>query len=323
MALLLAAVLSPCVFAAAQTSRLSDPTPLQKSPLPLPANTPASIILPFFAWQDLIIVLGTINEETIPQRFVVDTGLNACTVTSDVYSKSGLTARSNEVRFNVLDSSGQAPEVVIGSLRFPGLKLQNVPVAMSNIFGTLSHSKRPDAPTCWLGYPFLSTFQVTIDFGAHVLILNPAKAPLPAAQDAKIVPFTLKEGRIWVKVSVPGAKPFNALVDTASPGSLIPGDVAQKLKWKPIQVVPIMRGGKVGNAGLVVIPKMAVGKAEVADMRALALAPDAPPVFDRTFGILGLDFLSHFRVTIDYTHQKLMFATPETPTPDVETAEKN
>ena len=78
-----------------------------------------------------------------------------------------------------------------------------------------------------------------------------------------VFPLEIQNSRPYIKVSVPGSKPFLALLDTGSPGSLLPASAVEKLKLKPIRIEsisrydvpvvtppakdPVKEGGVVGN----------------------------------------------------------------------------
>lgn len=306
-------------LAGVQTA-VSPQIPLQKSPVNVAADVKYPVIMPYQSWQGLPIVLGTINDAKIPDRFVLATGLNACAITEAIYTRMALKASPRLVRVSILDTEravneAEMPRLQVGQTGSTGtVRLENVPAAMVNVFGVLSRSPRPDPPPCWLGAPFFAAFQVTFDFPHHVLILNPPKSPLPKEEGTQTVPIKVREGRIWVEAAVQGAKPFQALVDTGTFGTLLPSEVAMKLRLKPLQEFSIVRAnGKETRAALAVVPKLRLGKAEGKDVRVVFVSQDSPSEFDRSRGVLGMDFLSQFKVTIDYDRQIMTLTPPDAP----------
>ncbi|HLV80595.1 MAG TPA: retropepsin-like aspartic protease, partial [Chthonomonadaceae bacterium] len=128
---------------------------------------------------------------------------------------------------------------------------------------------------------------------------------LPVVKGTIVVPITLRDGRIWTNVAAPGAGTFSALVDTGAVGTLLPGAIADKLKLKAAKSFVIRANGKDGKASMGVAPRLRLGKAELKDVPVVFLAADVPAGFDRSLGVLGMDFLSHFKVTISYAQKKM------------------
>lgn len=314
----LASILLGICLLAAQGATPQTPSqlPLQRSPMPLPKEITLPASLHFTLWNGLMVVQGMVNGPGI-ERFVIDTGLNACALSLQGFKRHDVKLLPQRVRAQALDNLLDAPEGQIDSLQLGGLKLANVRVAQSDVFAALSRSFRPDAPAGWLGAPFLSAFQITVDFSARTLQLESPEAKLPAPHGAVVLPIVVREGQVWVKVAVPGAKPFLALVDTGARGTLIPTEVAAKLKLKPQQVFTLARAtGQEAKAGLIVLPRLSAGRAEVKELPVVFLAADAPPEFDRNLAVLGLDFLSRFKITLNYAKQKMVLAPLPPPASD-------
>ena len=130
----------------------------------------------------------------------------------------------------------------------------------------------------------------------------------------------LRDNRPYVRVTIPGAKPFDALLDTTSPGTLIPTNVGEKLKLKPIKVDSITwHEGKTGKVALVVVPKLAIGKAEWKMARVSYLTSDGGKDVGGGFAVIGMDFITQFKITLDFKRLQIALnpkAKPaETPAP--------
>jgi predicted aspartyl protease len=244
-------------------------------------------------------------------------------VTSDVYARAELQALSRRTNVAILDITADTDEVLMKTLQFNTLSgpvtLENIVAARINPFQLISKSPRMvspggGAPEGWLGAPFFTAFQVSFDVMNHQVTLNKPNTPLPKEAGAIEVPFEIREGRIWVKVSVPKGKTFQAMVDTGAVGTLLPGEIAEKMGLKPINIVTVTRGaGQEAKAALAVMPEFSLGKAKVKDVPVVFLAANAPAPFDRKLGVLGLDFLSHFVVTLDYGKKKMVLVPPAAP----------
>src|SRR5262249_9641476 len=151
----------------------------------------------FRVWNGLPVIDGIINGNNF-EHFVLDTGLNACAVSSATYTRLKLQATQKQVRLNIMDRATEATEVQIKSLQIGNATLNNVPAALADVFAMLSRVPRPDAPAGWLGSPFLSAFQVTFDFHNHIAVLGSPQAALPHPPGSVVVPITLKDGRVYV-----------------------------------------------------------------------------------------------------------------------------
>jgi hypothetical protein len=86
------------------------------------------------------------------------------------------------------------------------------------------------------------------------------------------------------------------------------------LKLQALKTLPVTRAdGNKAQVRLAVLPKMSVGKAEQEEVPTLFLADKAPAGFHREMAILGRDFLSHYKVTFDYTKLKMVLQPPDKP----------
>lgn len=239
------------------------------------------------------------------ESFVLDTGLNADAIRPDDGARLQLADLKRTVRVDTLQTTHAAPEARLSSLRIGGMTVENMPAALLDVPALLSNTPHPDAPPGWLGAPFLSAFQVTFDFSSHTLILNPPNTRLPVVKGTVVVPLTLRDGRIWASVTAPGAGTFSALIDTGAVGTLLPGAIADKLKLKSEKSSVIRVNGKDGKASTALAPRLRLGKAELKDVPVVFLAPDVPDGFDRSLGVLGMDFLSHYKIAISYSEKKM------------------
>src|SRR5207248_2228547 len=106
--------------------------------------------------------------------------------------------------------------------------------------------------------------------------LQKATAHIPRPKQTSVAKLQFRDGRPYVQVTVPGAPPFWALIDTSSPGTMIPTAVAEKLKLPPKEVVPIAwRDGKPGKFGRVQVPKVSIGKADWKLATVAYITPDS------------------------------------------------
>ncbi|HZT40683.1 MAG TPA: aspartyl protease family protein [Chthonomonadaceae bacterium] len=299
-------------YPAAPQQRPPVTAPLQEGPVTLAKGSIMPALVPFQFWNGLMVVDAYVNGKD-RESFVIDTGLNADAIRPEDGTRLQLADLKRPVRVDTLQTTSEAQEVRIPSLRMGTMTVENMPAASIDIAALLSNTPHPDAPPGWLGFPFLSAFQVTIDFSSHILALNPPNTRLPVVKGTVVVPISLRDGRIWANVTAPGAGTFSALVNTGAVGTLLPGAIADKLKLKSDNSSVIHVNGKDGKAFSATAPRLRLGKAELKDVPVVFLAKDVPSGFDRSLGVLGMDFLSHFKVTISYA-QKKMALIPLPPT---------
>jgi hypothetical protein len=293
---------------------LQPQPPDSQLPIPLPKNALLPINLSFQVWNGLMVVDTIVNKVNV-RRFVIDPGLDACTLTPNAAENLTLASTPQLARVAIYDRSIMAQQAQIAQLQFNTLKVDNVPVGLIDVFALLSPAvaRRLDAPVGWLGAPFLSAFQVTIDYEKHYIVLNRPDAPPLKEAGAIAIPIELREGRVLLKVSLPGARPFSALFSASAPVTVIPTLAAQQAHLKAIEMVPFMQpGGKPGKLGRVVLPKLSIGKLSVEGMNAVFVAPDAPSELDHSMAVLGPDLLRHYKVTINYAKRMMILTPPPT-----------
>lgn len=292
-----------------QAARAQNQEAYQKEPVAVPKDATLPIALSISYWNNIPLVDAAVPMGQM-EKWAVQTGLNAVCVSKETYTRLQLPATNKPVRVNVLDNALGSTEVMIPALKFGFVTLKDIKAVLMDVFGVLSVRPHPDAPTGWLGTPFLSAFQASFDFPKRSLTLASLQSNLPKDKGTVIAPLSVRDGRPFVQVSVSGGKPFWALVDTGTLVSLIPTDAALKAQARPIQVLNISKAGKQAHAALTSVPKLSVGKAERDNVRAVYLAADAPTEFDKNFAVLGMDFLQYYKVTLNFAKQKIAFTPP-------------
>lgn len=280
------------------------------SKLPVPTGVVLPIVLSYHPWRSLISLDALVNGNN-PARFVVSTGLSMSAVAPTDIIRLQLTTSETKTHVAVLDAAADVPTATIQNIRMGAGVLHNITVAQVNLISLLTNEPMPDAPSIWLGTNWLADFQVTFDFESHAVILNRREAPF-TKPIGNIVPFKLKNGRPVVKVVIPGGGSFDAVIDTGSLGTLIPSAIAIKLKEKKIDKTP--KSGvdiAAGKMGRMVVPRISIGKSELKNLMVAYYGAEAPQHADKTMGIIGLDFLRRFRVTISYAKSQIQVLPPQ------------
>jgi predicted aspartyl protease len=259
---------------------------------------------PFDIWNGLIVVRALFGDGQ-PESAVLDTGLPLCLVTPELAAKRSLPAEGVK-DFPFLDrslrTSGMKPQL----LRVDRVALTDVPFGIYNLFENMSAQTRTDVPAIWLGTSALAAFSITIDPRKQEITIRAAGSPPPPKSTR--VPFTMKDGRIWMEIKVNEKKKVDALLDTGTVSTLLPESVAKELKLTPITTVDVKdNNGKPGKVGLVRLANVELGKLKVKDVHALYIAEGDPKGFDKELAIIGNDLLLRYKVTIDYGRHEVDF----------------
>lgn len=300
------ALLLPSLALALLSFPITQRTPGADGPTPvaLPKTALLPVTLATEIWNGVPVVRGSLNGSA--ERFALCTGLNVSTILPTVYTRLSLPATGRRLRIEALDYTADAALAEIQTLQVGTFVANKAEVALFDVFGKLSQSLLQDTPAACLGYSVLGAFQVTFDLAGQTIRLDRPQATLPAG--AEVIPIRIRNGRIWVQMRVPGGRPFPALVDTGTIGTLIPRAVAEKLHLKPVRTLNITRSdGKAGRLGFALIPRMQIGRTEIKDARITFLASEVPES-EGGFAVIGTDLLRRFRVTINYARQKMAIA---------------
>ena len=304
-------LLWPALVSSRQTDAERHGAASLQKPLPpvvFPKSTTLPEVMPLLYWNGLPVINEIVNGK-LSERFVLATGLNACAVTPASAKQYSMTALSGQAKVALFDQSSTEPQVEIKSLQVGSVTIENIPAASMDVSKSLSLGAHPDAPIGWLGTPLLSAVRITLDFDNHSIAFDSNQSPRKSDPNDVIVPLTLRDGRMYVHATVPGAKPFLALIDTGTLGTLLPFSVVGQLGLKPAMQYVIARpNGKEAKLGLVFLPVLSVGKADCRKTRALFVLPGSASTFEPGTGVLGIDFLRRFRVTFDYSRRKMILA---------------
>ena len=127
-------------------------------------------------------------------------------------------------------------------------------------------------------------------------------------------PIEIKDSAIFVSVLVNGSS-ARLLLDTGASKTIIRPNLAQRAGIEPSSAAPkatfIVAGGGQLSVPLVRARSLAIGRAEVQaiEIGVYEATPDLPDVD----GILGIDYLGHFALTIDRQRRTLLLAPLRSP----------
>ena len=255
------------------------------------------------------------NEEVL--RFVIDTGSNITVVSQQTADKLDIKPVARGGNARGVGGNGKF-EIVYGMLSSVSLgdvKIRNVPVYLRRFPDEIN---RFDG---YIGLSFLSKFLTTIDFENSTFIMSKrdgddAQRPQEKAEGEFVSTLRLTpSGFLSGEVTLPGVEdPLNFIVDTGAELSVISTELAGRDQVKQFEGKQKMR--VIGAAGvtegvpLFHLPSVSFGKHSIEDVRAIALnlsVINENAGFEQS-GILGGNFLKHYRLTFDFQKYTLSFS---------------
>ena len=139
-------------------------------------------------------------------------------------------------------------------------------------------------------------------------------APVPTVVGSA-VPFATMRHTVLVHAVLNHQEPVTLLLDTGATRTLLTPDTARRLGISPESDAPrssmVTLGSQEGELPLIRLASLAVGDAAVADLQVgvFTALPHAPFID----GLLGGDFLQHFRLRLDYARSRLQLIPQDTP----------
>ncbi|MBW3629173.1 MAG: retroviral-like aspartic protease family protein [Gemmatimonadetes bacterium] len=166
----------------------------------------------------------------------------------------------------------------------------------------------------------------TLASGACALLLSlgcqagePARADAPADSAAGEIEWEWagpNETALLVPVHINGKGPFPFVLDTGATLTCVSDQLAAELSL-PEPAGQVGFGAGIGGGGrmrIVRIDSLRVGEARAEDLPACALdLTDIQKLGVEFSGLLGLNFLSSFRVVLDFERNVVVLHQPETP----------
>ncbi|MCX6378028.1 MAG: retroviral-like aspartic protease family protein [Armatimonadetes bacterium] len=287
---------------AQKTAEPTVPAPTLMQGSTLPTTLTAT------GWKGLLAVEVKINGAKQSEFFVMSTGMREGAIHPQIAQKYRIEQLGTVLSLFVMGRKQDAPVLPVKSFALNGVKVADISLGALDMAGQLSNRSASiqQAPVGWLGNSFLSLFQVTLDYANQQIYLEDPKAPFPKSPEAIQIPFTFKDGRIWVKVNIAGAKPFQAVLDTGTVGTLIPMEVGKQLSTLGQKTISVKTKTQRGAVIQTPIPSLRVGEVELHKVTGVFVSPDNPADMDTTFATLGVNFLRYFRTTINYAKQKIV-----------------
>jgi len=252
-------------------------------------------------------------------RFVLDTGSGMSVISEETAKKLGLRSVARGGLARAVGGGGKF-EIVYGflsSLELGDVKINSVPVYIRHFFD----DKAP--VDGYLGLSVISKFIASVDYGTGTFSLRrPSNSSEQASGDEKTfksgeslleagsveIPVrTTASGFISGEVQVEGIeKPLNFIVDTGASISVVSEKLAEQENLasylQPTRMRVFGAAGIAEDVKMVLLPRVLLGA--LARERLSAAVLDLEPLNETAGftqnGILGANFLRHFRVTFDF-----------------------
>jgi len=287
-------------------------------------------IIPFKMYNNRPFIKVKINGKD-ELTFVVDTGAGISVISQEVADKLGVKPVASGGRARAVGGSGTFPIVYsyLDSMSLGGIRLDAVPIYLRTIHHAESTPEEFRAQG-YLGLSILWNFITAIDYKNQTMELEVRDSLLPVArvplsglvavgETKKIyVPFrSTNNGLLSGEVSLDGSEVLNFIIDTGATTTAIAMSAVEKLGFHNKKSGPpthvIGAAGIAENVDVILVKEMEISDLLHRNVRMPVLdfsALNETSGFKQS-GILGGDFLRHFRVEFDF-QRALMALTPQT-----------
>ncbi len=281
-------------------------------------------VVPFEAHDNRPILNVRVNGQKNPLRFVLDTGSGMSVISDETAKRLGLHPIARGGMARAVGGGGKF-EIVYGyvsSLEIGEVRVDNVPVYIRRFYD----DKNP--VDGYIGLSLISKFVAMVDYGQRTFTLvrqrgeeaasawtavnqvtaTPTGLAPPAPAIIQEIPLrTTSSGFLSGEVAIEGFdKPLNFIIDTGASVSVVSQKLAEfetiTSHIQPSKMRVFGAAGVTENVDTVLLPKVMLGalareriSAAVLDMEAV----NETAGFTQN-GILGGNFLRHFRVSFDF-----------------------
>ena len=250
--------------------------------------------------------------------FVVDTGSGFTVISSDAAKRFGVSGIAKGGKSQGVGGTGKFDIMygLIRSIDIGDATLRQVPCFIRKFHGDAQRPTEERADG-FIGLSILSHFIAELDYKERRLRLDRrvGSSLPPAGAGITVIPFrTTQNGLISVEAELDGKKTINAILDSGASSMVISVAAVERLKMDD-QIIKGETRSVIGAAGVTPnVEMLFISNCRVADLQqsnlsALVLdlsALNETSGFEQS-GILGGDFLRHFRLTIDFNRAQLAF----------------
>ena len=257
--------------------------------------------------QALILVPVSVDGRG-PYSFVLDTGATSTVVSNELADALALPREEKQ------DGRGAAGKMTLFKSRLPSLTvghetLESLPVSVADLsFLGRAMGEQVDGA---LGYSVLKHFAMTLDYATNALMLRRAVDGTERALDESEIAFrwaSAEDPLVVVPVFVKDRGPYDFALDTGASSTLISLELAAELGLATEKTSQLTAGGGNGTVSRVQLSSLAVGAARQENLAAAAsdfLTQLNAELGSKLQGIVGYDFLRHYRVTLDFPRSAL------------------
>lgn len=253
----------------------------------------------------LILIPARVNERG-PYEFILDTGAGMSLVSPGLASGLGIVADGTRegagAGGRVTVAMGRVESLAVGAaVRGP------MPIAVTAEVDRIGAAvgQRIDGD---LGYDFLKAFTLTLDYQRRVIRLAQGGQEVAGGGGASHtrVPFRLAgpvKPLVMVPAYVNGRGPHAFVLDTGASATVLSPALAAGLGIETVAAEPMTGAGGILEATVGRVGTLSVGGAvlqEVSIVVADFLSELGRVAGEPIEGVLGYNFLRHFRVTVDY-----------------------
>jgi predicted aspartyl protease len=256
-----------------------------------------------------LIMLPVFTSGRGPYWFVLDTGAGPTLVSNELAEALALP------RGEVEEGMGAAGKMSLVKSEVPALSvgdetIEKVPVSIADLsFIGRAIGAQVDGD---LGHSFLKHFALTLDYGTNSLsLVRPAEGRKARWNEEEGIQFRLahpEKPLVIVPAVVNGMGPFDFALDTGASSTVVSMELARQLGLAMEQIPDLTAGGGRIGAARVQLESLSVGGARRENLAAAAadfFGTLSAAVGTKLHGIVGYNFLRHYRVTLDYPGEKL------------------
>ena len=254
-----------------------------------------------------LILLPVFIDGRGPYSFVLDTGATSM-VSNELADALALPQGEKQ------DGRGAAGKMTLVKSQLASLTvghetIESLPVSVTDL-GFLGRAIGAQVDGL-LGHGFLKHFAMTVDYATNALTLKRPVGGTEWALDEREVPFqraNAEDPLVVVPVFVNEKGPYDSALDTGASSTVISLELAAKFGLATERTSQLTAGGGNGTVSRVRLSSLAVGAARQENLAAAAsdfLTQLNAELGSKLQGILGYDFLRHYRVTLDYPRRAL------------------
>jgi len=277
----------------------------------MPTATQSQISFQLAGGRQPLIVLPVFVCGRGPYSFILDTGAGPTLVSHELAEDLGLPRGEVETGHGA-GGEIQLVQSALRSLRVGEEVLEEVSVYVTDLnFIERAIGAQVNGN---LGHSVLRHFILTLDYAANVLTLERPSGEAhkgSALAGERTLAFRLAHPSsplVVIPTFVNGQGPFDFALDTGASSSILSLELARSLGLAMERISDLTAGGGKVGACRAHLESLCVGAARQEGVSAAVsdfLAPLTEVLGVKLYGIVGYNFLRHFRVTLDYPSQLL------------------